>query len=371
MVNYPSLQRDSRTPLLGLQASSNNGFCWCFGSGESFAYHKRKRIISHSWRRSLLSFLHANLTQNILLILIILDVILVAKIEDIMPKGYELPVPVLDTMSTSILSVFAVEIALYIVAIGPGIFLERLEVLDMLIVSGVLYRDIIHHRTTAGLLILFRFWRVGRIFHGIFEAERTYTELNKHNDVEQGIPNYASPQKTAPVQTLTYFQVLESSPYPCIAARVTPSIHANKSVDEGRHERVIATRNGGREGKDGNEYYQLENGNGWVFRYDFDDSTGKALTSKPILVEVKLENTNNETAPFDAAILFDYDATGEGSDMKVSKYELLTVKEDPTGEESDKGKGKWNSGGWCLAINYEGKRGWVPSAFLRAVKRIN
>mmetsp|Transcript_28659 Transcript_28659/g.46047 ORF Transcript_28659/g.46047 Transcript_28659/m.46047 type:complete len:172 (-) Transcript_28659:232-747(-) len=137
------------------------------------------------WRKELLAFMHSPMIQDAVILLLLLDIFCVATemVLEILEtdgifvyKMMPLLEPALHWTSVSILVIFALEIFLYVVAKGTSFFLEFLEVLDLVIVAGSLYQDLTFKHAEGRLLVMFRVWRFGRIFHGVWSAEHEASE---------------------------------------------------------------------------------------------------------------------------------------------------------------------------------------------------
>ena len=90
----------------------------------------------------------------------------------------------LEYVSIAILSFFALEIILAVIAEGKVFFSNPLHCLDVVVVTVSLYFELDGHDVSSGILVLVRSWRFLRIVHGVVEILEEDSVTDESKDQE-------------------------------------------------------------------------------------------------------------------------------------------------------------------------------------------
>eukprot|EP00471_Norrisiella_sphaerica_P011563 CAMPEP_0184503050 /NCGR_PEP_ID=MMETSP0113_2-20130426/51656_1 /TAXON_ID=91329 /ORGANISM="Norrisiella sphaerica, Strain BC52" /LENGTH=259 /DNA_ID=CAMNT_0026892463 /DNA_START=462 /DNA_END=1241 /DNA_ORIENTATION=- len=246
----------------------------------------------------------------------------------------------------------------------------------MVVVGGSLYQDVYYEHAHGRLFIMLRLWRFGRVFHSLWLAEheanqweieglrervRDLEAQNRDLIIKTSLKRQHSTREEvkAALEDARIFRLIPSCEYPCVATRDEPAITAKRGRDVGMHGQIIrVTTDPAVEGKCGNVFLKLLDEPGWVFIYDYDDDTYKAIKNKQLLEELEILDEAMQTG-CDALVLEDYEDVKETQgESGVREGDIVEVVE--------------ISDNWChVENNYNGSGCWVPSVFLMRLRRID
>ncbi|KAL6076891.1 hypothetical protein QOT17_002586 [Balamuthia mandrillaris] len=139
-------------------------------------------------------FLEGPFMQYFLLALLVLDVLVLVVELGIMEASCEsgkeksdhtfhIIEQVLRYVTLSILSIFAFELLLLLLALGLDFLKHPLYIVEVAIIATafVLEIGLRHLQAISGLLVIFRLWRLLRLVHGVITAQQDLHRNTKQN----------------------------------------------------------------------------------------------------------------------------------------------------------------------------------------------
>lgn len=159
------------------------------------------------WRRRLGKALQSTVTQSVLVIFLVIDLVITATtiLQTILNKSRDLkesiallescqctsdfeeiePWEFLQPMGLSILCVLLLNVLGLLVAFGRSFFTHAGYILDLLILPIAMFLEIYEHSGIAGLFLILNLWRIVMVAHSILEVTEKTTKKHLREAEEQ------------------------------------------------------------------------------------------------------------------------------------------------------------------------------------------